>query len=99
MHCFGSVACNFETRLQTLLPNSHSSSYIVSVAITVHTIGHVLWPLAKEVVMKPMSDSVDQPIRILLVDDQVIVREGLSLILESQPGLPWSVTRQAARKQ
>jgi DNA-binding NarL/FixJ family response regulator len=34
-----------------------------------------------------MPGSVAQPIRIMLIDDQVIVREGLRLLLESQPGL------------
>lgn len=37
--------------------------------------------------MKPMSGSIAQSIRMLLIDDQVIVREGLRLLLESQPGL------------
>lgn len=37
--------------------------------------------------MKPMPGSVAHPIRIQLIDDQVIVREGLRLLLESQPGL------------
>ena len=37
--------------------------------------------------MKPMPGSIAQPIRILLIDDQVIVREGLRLLLESQTGL------------
>ncbi len=34
-----------------------------------------------------MPGSVAQPIRIMLIDDQVIVREGLRLLLESQTGL------------
>lgn len=34
-----------------------------------------------------MPGTVAQPIRIMLIDDQVIVREGLRLLLESQTGL------------
>lgn len=34
-----------------------------------------------------MPGSIAQPIRLMLIDDQVIVREGLRLLLESQTGL------------
>lgn len=37
--------------------------------------------------MRPMPSTIVQAVRILLIDDQVIVREGLRLLLESQPGL------------
>ena len=37
--------------------------------------------------MRPMPSTIVQAIRILLIDDQVIVREGLRLLLESQTGL------------
>ena len=37
--------------------------------------------------MRPMPSVIAHPIRILLIDDQVIVREGLRLLLESQSGL------------
>jgi DNA-binding NarL/FixJ family response regulator len=44
--------------------------------------------------MRPMPSTIAQTVRILLIDDQVIVREGLRLLLESQTG--FSVVSDAA---